>query len=423
MTNTSVADVIVVGAGLAGLATAIELQAAGREVLVVEASDGPGGRVRTDLVDGYRLDRGFQILLTAYPEAKRMLDYKALKLKSFLPGALVRTGTGASAGSGSGDGFARLGDPFRRPADLLPTMRAPVGSIIDKARILQFRQSANRGSIDELWQRDETTARQRLDDLGFSSKMIEGFMRPLFAGITLDAELSGSSRTLEFVFRMLSSGEAAVPADGMGEIARQLADRVGDHIRYDSPVHKVAADSVVLADGDVLSANSVVVATDASSAAALTSLEDRAWNGVTSVWFSADRAPIDEPIIALNGTGAGPINNLAVMSNVSANYAPNGKHLIVVSTPSIDSSGSSGDLVASMETQLASWFPDAPGWERLRVDEIPHAQPAHPPGTDRSIAARLADGVLVAGDHRTDPSINGALLSGVRAAAAVTSSR
>ncbi len=414
MTKTPVADVIVVGAGLAGLSAAIELQASGREVLVVEASDGPGGRVRTDTVDGYRLDRGFQILLTAYPEAQRLLDYAALDLKPFHPGALVRTG------SGSGQGFARLGDPFRRPADLLPTLRAPVGSVIDKARILQFRRVVNQGSLDELWQREETTAAHRLEEAGFSPKIIEGFLRPLFAGITLDADLSGSSRSLEFVFRMLSKGDAAVPAQGMGQIATQLADRLGDRIRYNTAAQKVSADSVVLADGEVLAAGSVVVATDASTASELTALDDRPWNGVTSVWFSADQAPIDDPIIALNGTGDGPINNLAVMSNVSRAYAPAGKHLLVVSTPS---TGSGSGLIEAMEAQLASWFPDARSWERLRVDEIERAQPAHPPGTDRSATARLADGLVVAGDHRTDPSINGALLSGVRAARSVTAGR
>jgi phytoene dehydrogenase-like protein len=416
MTNSPVTDVLVVGAGLAGLSAAIELKAAGRDVLVLEASDGPGGRVRTDQVDGYLLDRGFQILLTAYPEAQRMLNYGLLDLRSFHPGALIRTDAGGS--TPGADGFARLGDPFRRPADLVSTVRAPVGTLADKARILQFRQAVNRGSIDELWQRPETTARQRLDSAGFSAAMIDGFLQPLFAGITLDAELSGSSRSLEFVFRMLSGGQAAVPADGMGEIPAQLAARLADgQIRYNSPVQKATADSVHLADGESLSARSVIVATDASSAASLTALDDRAWNGVTSVWFSADRAPIDDPIIALNGTGSGPINNLAVMSNVSDRYAPAGKHLIVVSTPTV---GGGQELVVDIEAQLATWFADAASWERLRVDEIPHAQPAHPPGTDRRASARLADGVVVAGDHRTDPSINGAMLSGVRAARSVT---
>ncbi len=416
-------DVIVVGAGVAGLTAAIELKTAGRDVLVLEASDGPGGRVRTDLVDGYRLDRGFQVLLTAYPEAQRLLDYGALNLQPFLPGALIKTGTGA------GDSLARLGDPFRRPADLLPTMRAPVGSVIDKARILQFRQAVNKGSVEELWNRDETTARERLEEIGFSAKIIDRFLQPLFAGITLDADLSGSSRTLEFVFRMLSRGEAAVPAKGMGEIGRQLADRFGDQIRYGAEAQKVTADSVVLADGEVLNARSILVATDASTAAQLTSLDDRAWNGVTSIWFSADEAPIDDPIVMLNGTGAGPINNLAVMSKVSGDYAPSGKHLVVVSSPSVDSPAGSASgaasgvngLVAAIEGQLASWFPSAPGWERLRVDEIPRAQPAHPPGTDRSASAQLAEGIVVAGDHRTDPSINGAMLSGVRAARSIVS--
>ena len=135
------ADVVIVGAGLAGLAAGIELQRAGRDVIVLEASDGPGGRVRTDVVDGYRLDRGFQILLTAYPEARRLLDFETLDLRHLRPGAMVRID----------DGFARIGDPLRRPADLVATLAAPVGSIVDKLKVLQFRRSVSRGSLDDLW--------------------------------------------------------------------------------------------------------------------------------------------------------------------------------------------------------------------------------------------------------------------------------
>ena len=219
-------DIAIIGAGLAGLAAANELVNKGHQVTVLEASDGPGGRVRTDVVDGFRLDRGFQILLDAYPEAQALLDYDALDLQRFTPGAMVHI-------DGS---FHRVGDPLREPAKLFDTLRAPIGSPIDKAKILAFRRAVGRGSVESVWSRPETTARDRLVAAGFSEQMIERFMTPLFAGITLDPALSGSSRVLEFVFRMLSNGDAAVPANGMGAISDQLADRLpAGTIRLSTP--------------------------------------------------------------------------------------------------------------------------------------------------------------------------------------------
>ena len=395
------ADVVVVGAGLAGLAAGIELQRAGRDVIVLEASDGPGGRVRTDVVDGYRLDRGFQILLTAYPEARRLLDFETLDLRPLRPGAMVRID----------DGFARIGDPLRRPADLVATLAAPVGSIVDKLKVLQFRRSVSRGSLDDLWSRTETTGRELLEDAGFSSTMIDVFLQPLFSGVTLDPALSGSSRVIEFVFRMLSQGDAAVPALGMGCISDQLANHLGERLRLQSPAERVSATEVLLASGETLSARAVIVATDLTTASQLTDVNRRGWSSVTSVWFTADEPPVQYPGIVLNGTGRGPINSMVVMSAVSPAYAPTGRHLIVASSPGVGS-----DVPEALHQQLASWFAGASAWEPIRVDQIDRAQPVQPPGLPRT-PTRLANGVILAGDHCADSSINGALASGAQAAA------
>lgn len=396
------ADVIVVGAGLAGLAAASELQSTGRSVMVLEASDGPGGRVRTDQVDGFLLDRGFQILLTAYPEAQRFFDYAQLDLRAFLPGAAVRDSAG----------MHRLSDPFRRPKDLISTVRSPVGSLPDKLRTLQFRRAVCAGSLGELWARPETSAAERLRSAGFSSNMIDSFFGPLFAGITLDDELTGSSRMIEFVFRMLSQGDAAVPAKGMGELSNQLAARLGDSIRYDAKVERVAGTQVQLSGGESRSAGAVIVATDMTAAAALVDLNIAKWNSVTSLWFRTPVAPVADPVIVLNGAPRGAVNNLAVMSNVSSHYAPAGQHLVVVSSPRVEPG-----LVSAIETELGNWFDPFGQWERLAVQEIPHAQPELAPGTPHR-PATVGDGVFLAGDHRTDASINGALASGSRAALA-----
>lgn len=377
---------------------------------ILEASDAPGGRVRTDVVDGHRLDRGFQILLGGYPEARAMLDYDALDMQRFSPGAMVR----------HGDRFHRVGDPLREPAKLLDTVRAPIGSPIDKARILAFRRAVNQGSLAELWRRPEATAIERLEAAGFSSAMIERFLRPLFSGITLDPTLSGSSRVLEFVFRMLSADDAMVPATGMGAISDRLATQLPDGaLRLSTPVESVSANEVVIAGGEKVTADQVVVATGMSEAARLTATEDRGWRGVTSVWFAADEAPVDEPVLILNGSGSGPINSMVVMSQVSSAYAPTGSSTVVVSAPTIEPG-----LVEGFTAQLTDWFGSAvASWKVLRVDEIERAQPTHPVGHERAGAYQSDDGVWICGDHARDASINGALGSGRAVATALADQR
>ncbi len=391
---------------MAGLAAATEVARTDHDVVVVEASDGPGGRVRTDEVDGFRLDRGFQILLSAYPEARDLLDYDALDLRAFDPGALVRWN----------DRFHRVADPLRSPTRLLDTMRAQIGSPIDKARILAFRQAVGRGELADLWQRPETTARQRLADAGFSDAIVERFLGPLFTGITLDPELGGSSRVLEFVYRMLSAGDAVVPARGMGRISDQLAAGLPDgSLRLSTPAERIDGGTVVLAGGERLTADAIIVATGVDEAGRLAGLETRPWRAVTSVWLAADEPPLTEPSLVLNGTGDGPINSTVVMSEVSPHYAPPGRSLVVASTPAVGPS-----LVGDMRAQLAEWFgADAQRWEVIRVDEIAKAQPVHLPGHDRTGALATDDGVVVCGDHVRDPSINGAIGSGRAAARAV----
>jgi phytoene dehydrogenase-like protein len=212
---------------------------------VLEASDGVGGRVRTDRVDDFLLDRGFQVLLTAYPEARDALDYRELELHPFYPGAMVRTG----------GKFVTVADPFRRRWDGLRTALGPVGTLGDKLKVAALRRRVTAGSLEELFARPETTAREALAGDGFSEQIVDRFFRPLFGGVLLDRELGTSSRMFEFVYRMFALGDVALPARGMGAISEQLAAALpSDRVRLGQRVTAVGDGGVTLADGERLPA-------------------------------------------------------------------------------------------------------------------------------------------------------------------------
>jgi phytoene dehydrogenase-like protein len=403
---------VIVGAGLAGLACASRLQAAGRRVLVLEASDGVGGRVRTDEVDGFRLDRGFQVLLTAYPEARAALDLDDLELRAFRPGALIRR-----------DGrFVRLGDPMRRPEEALATLRSPVGGVMDKLRVGSLRASCLRGSLAQQLAGDDGTTLEFLRRRGLSEAMIDGFFRPFLGGVFLEPELATTSRMFRFVFRMFARGDAAIPSRGMGAIAAQLAARIpATALRLSTPVAEVAAGRVVLHGGETLECDRIVVATDGEAASRLLpGVPEPRWNPVACLYFAADRAPIAEPILVLDGDRHGPINNLCFPTRVAGSYGPDGRDLVSVSV--IGAAVDLDDLEARVHSQLVDWFGEgARRWRHLRTYRIAHALPRQEPGwlepAERPV--RLDRGLYVAGDHRDTASTNGALAAGRRAAEAV----
>lgn len=404
-------DVVIVGAGLAGLSCARLLHSAGLDVVVCEASDDVGGRVRTDLLDGFRLDRGFQILLTAYPELVRWFDLDSLDLRRFRPGARVRVG----------ESFRTVGDPLRRPLDLPATAMAPIGSIADKLRILRLVASVRSGAAADLLRRTETSTLERLEADGFSPRIIERFFRPLFAGIQLDPELEVTSRRFEMIFRMLAVGDSGVPAQGMGAVSRALAEPLPEGlVRLETAVASVGPGRVRPTDGAEVSARAVVIATDGPAAARLTDIADPGSRPVAALWFSSPEPPLRGPLLVLDGSGSGPVKNLAVMSEVAPSYAPAGHSLTVAAIPGPASLSAS--LQTDVRRQMSQWFgSQVDDWELLRLDVIPHGQPDQRPPTNLRRSCRLGDGLYICGDHRDTASIQGALFSGRRVAASVLS--
>jgi phytoene dehydrogenase-like protein len=405
-------SVVIVGAGLAGLACARTLQRHGVEVTVLEASDGVGGRVRTDLVDGHRLDRGFQILLTAYPEAQRVLDLDRLDLHRFDPGAAVRVGRRTW----------RVTDPRRVPAGLADTLLAPIGSPFDKVRLLALVAHARRGTVPDLLDGPDASTADLLAARGFSPRMVERFWRPLFAGIQLDPDLEVSSHRFLLILRMLATGDAVVPAMGMGAIPQQMADGLAEGtIRLGARATGVRGRTVEVADGDAIAAEAVVIATDGPTAARLLDLPDPGSRATCCVWFSATAPPPGiGRAIALDG-GPGPARNVAVLSAVAPTYAPAGRSLVAASVP-----GTPGgpDLEGAVRRQLGEWFgPAVATWETLRIDRIEHGHPDQRAPLHARRAVDLGDGRYVCGDHRDTASIQGALFSGRRAAEAILAAR
>ena len=405
---------VIVGAGMAGLCCALRLQEKGIPCLLLEASDEPGGRVRTDRVDGFLLDRGFQVLLTAYPEARRLLDYKTLRLRTFQPGALVRTG----------GKLHRVSDPFRQPWTLPATLLAPIGTLADKRTVARFRSHVLQGTLEEIWTRPETSSLEALRGFGFSQRMIDSFFRPFFGGIFLETELATSSRMLEFVFRMFSQGRAALPSAGMGMIPQQLASRLpAGTVRLNTRVESIESirqGEVRLKGGERIPATAVVLATEAREAARLLpELHPPGSHDTACLYYAAPKDPVGKPILLLNGEGGGPVDNLCVPSAVSPTYAPAGQAL--VSATVIGASGADEkDLEAEVRKHLTSWFgPEVAGWKHLRTYRIPLALPARKSLDPAALPVRRNPGIYLCGDHRETPSLQGAMVSGRRAAEAV----
>lgn len=406
-------DVLIVGAGLAGLCCAKRLAECGVRFCILEASDGVGGRVRTDLVDGFRLDRGFQLYLTAYPEGRRVLDLAALDLKPFSRAALVWVN----------GRFRRVADPRSEPSIALSLFNA-VGSAADKLRLVKLYWMLTRGRLDRQTAKAERLTLDLLREAaGFGPRMIDRLFRPFFGGVALEKELTTSSRFFRFVFRMFAEGPGAVPAAGMQAVPDQLAAGLPQNsVRLGARVRQLGHREVTLDHGETLRARAVVIATEGPAAARLLGDEvpDPGSNGSTTLWYAADRAPVAEPILMLDGEGRGPVNSVVVLSNAAAAYAPSGKALISAAVVGVPADGDD-DLDRRARGQLRAWYGSAvDGWRLLRVDRIAHALPDQTAGKldpwQRPV--RLRPGLYVCGDHRDNGSIDGAMTSGFRAAQA-----
>ncbi|MFN7099153.1 MAG: NAD(P)/FAD-dependent oxidoreductase [Flavobacterium sp.] len=407
-------DIIIVGAGLAGLAAAVHLHRQGRKVLLLEASDRPGGRLKTDLHEGFLLDRGFQVLLTAYPESKALLDYKALRLKKMLPGATVLYEKGQF----------EIADPMRRPSAAWATLIAPVGTIKDKINTLWLKNRLQKLTIDQIFSQPENTTAAQLNEYGFSEKMIERFYRPFMSGIFLENQLTTSRRMFDFVMKMFSDGDVAIPELGMEEIPKQLVALLPqDSIKCNTEVVSLDQNKITTADGTVYEANQILLAINANQFLSGIVPETKTTaHQVTCVYFETNLPPTQKAVVILNAAQNKKwVNNLTVMSAVSAAYAPRGKALISVSyngIPDVDNA----TLAENMKEEISHWYgADAASWKMLKAYRISYALPTQENVSNNKDldSFKISDSLFICGDHLLNGSINAALQSGRLAAEAM----
>ncbi len=410
MSLPSEAEVVIVGGGLAGLAAARRLDRAGVDWQLVEAADRLGGRIATDLVDGFTLDRGFQVLNTAYPRLPALVDLGSLDLRTFASGVLVRR-----AG-----GLHRLEHPLRAPTTAPATLAADVGTLPDRLRFAALAARYATFPPARLLDARETTAQEALRRAGISHRLIEEVLRPFLSGVFADRALDTSSHVLAMVLRSFARGRLGVPASGMAALPAAVAAPLPpDRLHLSMPVSSVAPGAVTTPTG-VVRCRAVVVAADPGTACALLGLPEPAMRALTTWYFGPTRAPLDEPILLVDGDRREILANTAVLSNAAPTYAPPGRALVAASAV-----GAAPVPESVVRAELARLYGVATDdWPLLGVVSLPAALPAAPPPQQRlRKPVALGDGRYVAGDHRDSPSIQGALASGWRTAGALLADR
>lgn len=393
---------IIIGGGISGLTAAYYLHQAGLSYEIIESSDRVGGRIKTDSENGYLMDRGFQVFLTAYPEAKQVLDYKALDLQSFDPGALLLRKEGK---------IDYIGDPMRQVSSLIPTVTTSAASIADKFKILSTKSKLTSKSIADIFRSEEITTIDLLkNEYRFSDKIINQFLRPFYSGIFLENDLTTSRRMFDFVFKMFSEGEATVPAKGMEEIPKQIASHLDQSKIYlNTKAIDVKGNIIHLQNGETKLADHIIIATEAIGLSNKFAKTNQKYRSTTNLYFASDKQPFKKNSIALNGNPKALVNNLVCMSKNSNLYAKDGELISVSLKEGIVYDNAT--IASQVKSELSQWIPSAKNWNHLSTYRIKYALPDQTNINNANII-EVTNKMTIIGDHVMNGSINAAMKSG-----------
>ncbi len=399
----------ITGAGISGLIAAQTLEKAGFSPTIIESTGSVGGRVKTDLVDGYQLDHGFQVLLTSYPAAQKFLDYEALELQNFLPGAAIFT-----------DGKEnQIGDPLRDFSLLFPTVFSSLIPLSDKIKILQLNLKLKTKSISDIFAEKEKTTLQYLKDFGFSDQVITQFFQPFFSGIFLETKLETSSRMFEFVYKMFGTGNAALPKAGIQAIPNQLAEKLKTtKVLFNTKVNSVENGSITLENGQLLESDFTIIATDPGQLLPDFKRETLNWKSCITLYFETEKRVIAKPLIGLLPKENTLINNIFYHTSLETSIQSQ-KELLSVTV--VDNQNlKEEELIDKVKSELKEHF-KIEVIRLIKQYEIPQALPDLQNITYSLTAAetRYSDQIFLAGDTLVNGSLNAAMLSGESAALAV----
>ena len=380
---------------------ALELEQAGFEPIILEKSDGVGGRVRTVEIEGYRLDIGFQVLLSAYPLVNKYLDMNALGLQKLASGAQILV---------NGKRY-RIGDPTRDLGALLPTVFANIGSVADKFRILLLNQRLKRKTIEEIFDSAEFTTLEYLEGLGFSKKIIDRFFRPFFAGIFLEPSLRTSSRMFEFVYKMFGEGYATIPANGIGALSEQLKSKLTrTEIRLQTTVNRVTNEDIYLDSGEVLTHSGVIITGDASALVQNINDQQVRWKSCLNLYFEVDKTSIPAHTIALIADAGKRANNLYAFTDTKGRE--------IVSVTCLEYDGLPSDQIQKEVEEELRQYCGVSQLKHITTFDIPQALPdlQNLKTTSSPSESQLTDQIFLAGDVLFNGSLNAAMESGRLAA-------
>jgi phytoene dehydrogenase-like protein len=398
--------IVIIGAGIAGLTCAKYLKDKGIEATILEASFGVGGRVRTDIVDGFKLDRGFQVLLTSYPEARKLLNYNDLRFKKLPSGARIR----------HDNMFFVMPNPLKNFATAPEALFAPVGSLWDKLKVLQLNLSLkNAPEPTAAEASDKQTTLEFLKEFGYSDTIIERFFRPFFRGVFLEKELKTDARFFKFLFSQFAKGDVVVPENGMQAIAEQIAAHLAPHqIRLNTAVEKIVGRTIYLENGERIEAEKIVLATNASATAHILGEPPTVSFNTTDCLYFASDTPLsifNKPYLMINANGKELIDHLVVMSDVAPSYAPEGKTLISVNIVG-KNKYSEQELIDKTGQELIQWFGKKYKWQHLRTYRIPEALPQYVDVPPQYKSLKINDLMYRCGDYMAYPSLNAAMKTG-----------